>query len=88
MFALDRASMGAIVVFRNVAPLITLAVERMLQERVELDAQTAASLVYVLGGVWLYVSHDVSSACRANASRADGAATFENATPPTNAPSK
>ena len=34
------------------------------------------------------VSHDVSSACRANASRADGAATFENATPPTNAPSK
>ena len=46
MFALDRASMGAIVVFRNVAPLITLAVERMLQERVELDAQTAASLVY------------------------------------------
>ena len=60
MFALDRASMGAIVVFRNVAPLITLAVERMLQERVELDAQTAASLVYVLGGVWLYVSHDVS----------------------------
>ena len=37
------------------APLV-----RWVEHRRALPAQTAASLVYVLGGGWLYVSHDVS----------------------------
>ena len=49
MFALDRASMGAIVVFRNVAPLITLAVERMLQWWTEVMPKVAGKEVLVVG---------------------------------------
>ena len=44
MLALDLASMGAIVVFRNIAPLITLAMERAMQEQVELDVWTILSM--------------------------------------------
>ena len=59
MLALDLASMGAIVVIRNVAPIITLAMERMTSERIELDAPTILSMVVIVGGVGLYTYNDI-----------------------------
>lgn len=60
MLALDLASMGAIVVFRNVAPLITLAIERALQEKVELDVATLLAMATIVGGVLLYALNDIN----------------------------
>lgn len=61
MLALDLASMGAIVVFRNVAPIITLAMERMISgEQVEVNAETILSMVVICGGVLLYATNDVN----------------------------
>ena len=59
MLALDHASMGAIIVVRNVAPIVTMAIERVFQERIQLTVGAILSLVYVVGGVALYTSHDV-----------------------------
>ncbi len=59
MLALDHASMGAIIVVRNVAPIVTMVIERLFQERIELSASVVGSLVYVILGVVLYTSHDV-----------------------------
>mmetsp|Transcript_10696 Transcript_10696/g.23802 ORF Transcript_10696/g.23802 Transcript_10696/m.23802 type:complete len:305 (-) Transcript_10696:301-1215(-) len=60
MLALDHASMGAIVVVRNVAPLVTMAVEGFFGEAVQIDCWTVVSLLYIIGGVVLYVSTDIS----------------------------
>ena len=59
MLALDLASMGAIVVVRNVAPILTLAMERATQEHIELDAPTLLSMLVIIGGVVLYTFNDV-----------------------------
>jgi len=59
MLALNHASMGAIIVVRNVAPIVTLVIERLFQERIELSPAVIGSLVVVVGGVALYTSHDV-----------------------------
>mmetsp|Transcript_24564 Transcript_24564/g.55916 ORF Transcript_24564/g.55916 Transcript_24564/m.55916 type:complete len:191 (-) Transcript_24564:560-1132(-) len=50
---------GAIVVLRNIAPMVTLAIEGFFGERVEINLPTVFSLVYILSGVALYVSTDV-----------------------------
>jgi len=60
MLALDLASMGAIVVFRNIAPLITLAIERALQEKIELDVATILAMATIVGGVLLYALNDIN----------------------------
>ena len=59
MLALDLASMGAIVVVRNVAPIITLAMERAMSEHIELDASTILSMLVIIGGVVLYTYNDI-----------------------------
>ena len=59
MLALDYASMGAIIVVRNVAPIVTMVIERLFQERIELSVAVVLSLVWVVGGVALYTVHDV-----------------------------
>ena len=59
MLALDLASMGAIVVVRNVAPIITLAMERAMSERIELDASTILSMLVIIVGVVLYTYNDI-----------------------------
>ena len=59
MLALDLASMGAIVVVRNVAPIITLAMERAVSEHIELDAPTILSMLVIIGGVVLYTFNDI-----------------------------
>ena len=60
MLALDHATMGAIIVVRNIAPIVTMVIERIWGERIEINFWAAASLVYVIGGVVLYTSADVS----------------------------
>lgn len=60
MLALDHASMGAIVVVRNVAPLVTMAIEPFFGEKVAIDAPTVGTLLYIISGVLLYVSHDLT----------------------------
>ena len=59
MLALDHATMGAIIVVRNVAPIVTMVIERLFQERIELSTSVVASLLFVCAGVGLYTSHDV-----------------------------
>jgi len=59
MLALDYASMGAIIVVRNVAPIVTMVIERLFQEKILLNTGAVLSLLYVVGGVALYTSHDV-----------------------------
>jgi len=59
MLALDHASMGAIIVVRNIAPIVTMVIERLFQERIELSPAVVAALVVVVAGVALYTSHDV-----------------------------
>ncbi|EOD06298.1 hypothetical protein EMIHUDRAFT_121316 [Emiliania huxleyi CCMP1516] len=61
MLALRHSSMGAIVVLRNVAPLVSMAIEGVITgERIEVDGATILSLLLILGGVGLYVSNDVA----------------------------
>lgn len=61
MLALRYSSMGAIVVVRNMAPLVSLCIEGVVTgEKIEIDVWTILSLVVVLGGVVLYVSHDIA----------------------------
>jgi len=59
MLALDLASMGAIVVVRNVAPIITLSIERAVSEHIELDAPTILSMLVIIGGFVLYTFNDI-----------------------------
>jgi len=59
MIALRHASMGAVVVFRNIAPIPTLAVEALVGEHVQVDLPTVLSLLAALGGVVLYSRHDI-----------------------------
>lgn len=60
MIALDHASMGAIVVIRNVAPLVAMTVEGFFGELGRVDCLTVISLLYIIVGVVMYVSSDIS----------------------------
>ena len=60
MLALDHATMGAIIVMRNVAPIVAMVVERLSGERIEINLAAACSLVYVVAGVLLYSSADIA----------------------------
>ena len=59
MLALKHATMGAVVVVRNIAPLPTLLIEAVSGERVEVDAQTVLALLAAVGGVTLYSRNDI-----------------------------
>jgi len=59
MLALDYASMGAFVVVRNLAPLVALAIEGAVGERVVVSMRSTLPLFVSLAGVLLYAMHDV-----------------------------
>ena len=59
MLALHYSTTGAVVVTRNVAPIITLAIEAMIGEKVAVDVWTVGALVYTLFGVVLYMLNDM-----------------------------
>ena len=61
MIALDYATMGALVVVRNLAPILTIAIESSFTgEAIEFDRPSVLSLLLIIGGVVLYVQHDVA----------------------------
>jgi len=60
MLALDHASMGAIVVVRNVAPIVTMLIEGFFGEKSPISCLALTSLIYVVCGVCLYVSADIT----------------------------
>mmetsp|Transcript_55719 Transcript_55719/g.153283 ORF Transcript_55719/g.153283 Transcript_55719/m.153283 type:complete len:368 (-) Transcript_55719:706-1809(-) len=60
MLALDHASMGAIVVVRNIAPLVTMMIEGFFGEVTQVSCLAVISLLYIISGVVLYVSTDIS----------------------------
>jgi hypothetical protein len=61
MLSLRYSSMGAIVVVRNMSPLVSLCLEGLFTgEHIEIDVWTLLSLLVILGGVVLYVSHDIT----------------------------
>jgi len=59
MLALDHASMGAIIVVRNVAPIITMVIERFFGEQIRITVGVILSLLVVVGGVAMYTSVDL-----------------------------
>ena len=61
MIALEYASMGAIVVVRNLAPMVSILIEGPINgEMIENDKWTFSSLILIIAGVALYVRNDVA----------------------------
>jgi len=54
MYAMRHNTLGTISVFRNVAPLITLCIERAFHVPIEIDRDSILSLFTILAGVILY----------------------------------
>ena len=54
MVSFEYNTLGTVVVFRNVAPIITLFVERLFRVPMVISLETVASLVCILAGVVLY----------------------------------
>jgi hypothetical protein len=54
MFAMRHNTLGTIAVFRNIAPLFTLAIERVFRVPIEVDGPTIASLLTIVLGVGIY----------------------------------
>jgi drug/metabolite transporter (DMT)-like permease len=59
MIAMEHNTLGTIVVFRNVAPLFTLFIERMFRVPMKVNAETIASLLAIVCGVVLYHMHAI-----------------------------
>ena len=60
MIAMEHNTLGTIVVFRNIAPLFTLFIERLFRIPMQNSAETVASLVTIVIGVVLYHFHAVT----------------------------
>lgn len=54
MVAMEHNTLGTIVVFRNVAPLFTLLIERMFRIPMVVNLETIAALLSIVVGVVLY----------------------------------
>ena len=60
MLALNFASMAALVVVRNMGPLLALPIERAYQEKIAVSVRSVAAMVVILAGVVLYMYNDVT----------------------------
>lgn len=54
MIAMELNTLGTIVVFRNIAPIITLFIERMFRIPMQVSLETIAALLSIIAGVVLY----------------------------------
>ena len=62
MFALEYAALGALVVVRNLAPLLAIGIEASItRATIRLDVSSVLSLVVVVVGVFLYVRDDIAA---------------------------
>ena len=57
MIAMEHNTLGTIVVFRNVAPLFTLFIERMFRVPMAVSGETIGALLSIIVGVILYHFH-------------------------------
>jgi hypothetical protein len=57
MVAMEHNTLGTIVVFRNVAPLFTLFIERMFRVPMAVSCETVLALLSIVVGVALYHLH-------------------------------
>lgn len=58
LLALNSYSMGAMIVVRNIAPILTMPIEKAWHEDVPADMCTFVILLYILSGAVLYVNND------------------------------
>lgn len=61
MLALNYASVGAVVVMRNLAPVPTIMAETFIDKQMVVDSQTVLALLLALSGVVLYARNDLHS---------------------------
>ena len=54
MVAMEHNTLGTVVVFRNVAPLFTLLIERMFRVPMQVSRSTVSSLLLIVAGVVMY----------------------------------
>lgn len=54
MVAMEHNTLGTVVVFRNVAPLFTLLIERMFRVPMQVSRGTVGSLLLIVAGVVMY----------------------------------
>ena len=59
MIAMEHNTLGTIVVFRNVAPLFTLLIERMFRIPMQVSLETVGALLSIVVGVVLYHFHAI-----------------------------
>lgn len=60
LLALNAYSMGAMTVVRNLAPILTMPIEKAFQEDVPADIWTFVILVYILSGAFMYIKDDIN----------------------------
>ena len=60
MLAMQHASLGLVMVMRNLAPLITFVIECVFLETVPMTAPAIAALVLMTSGVALYIYNDLT----------------------------
>jgi len=60
MVSLKHATMGAVVVVRNIAPLPSLAIEALSGERLQVDVQSVLALLSAVASVILYSRNDIA----------------------------
>ena len=53
MIAMERNTLGTVAVFRNLAPLFTLCIERLFRVPMRVSLATVASLLTIVSGVML-----------------------------------
>ena len=61
MLALDHASMGALVVMRNLAPVPAIMAETFIDKQMRVNAGTSLALLLAFAGVVLYARNDLRS---------------------------
>eukprot|EP00310_Coccolithus_braarudii_P014522 CAMPEP_0183337796 /NCGR_PEP_ID=MMETSP0164_2-20130417/5315_1 /TAXON_ID=221442 /ORGANISM="Coccolithus pelagicus ssp braarudi, Strain PLY182g" /LENGTH=408 /DNA_ID=CAMNT_0025507543 /DNA_START=83 /DNA_END=1311 /DNA_ORIENTATION=- len=54
MFAMRHNTLGTLAVFRNIAPLITLAIERLFRVPIQVSRMTISALLTIVAGVVIY----------------------------------
>ena len=61
MLSIQHASIGAVIIGRNLNPVFTLLVELFVQRRVAITKRIAAAHVLILTGVFVYASYDAQT---------------------------
>jgi len=59
MVAMEHNTLGTVVVFRNVAPLFTLFIERLFRVPMQVNVETVAALLTIVAGVVLYYNESI-----------------------------